>query len=222
MSISPPSQSTIQHYQHLRKLGFELNNTRLVPKLSKRDLLQGAKDLGLLKRDTFVFDNEYETSILMDYCLLFPASKKSLIDREIEAGGHTWNSDEMRLLQTTQQAYYSVFLLEPTDAIGFCSLRDLLTGETLGLIDMGLSQYRHKINLAGNLIPILDTEYWMTTGTMIPIPTEHLLKGALRLAAKFLPAGYHQRERLNRNRQKALAKQLIRYLLRNDALSGMA
>ena len=58
----------VAYYQRLRPIRLRLNN-ELVRRLSRDVLNDGAKKIGILRGGTFVFDNEDETSVLMDYCI---------------------------------------------------------------------------------------------------------------------------------------------------------
>ena len=55
-------------YRRFRQIGLQLNH-KLVKTLSTEALNEGGRRLGILKNDTFVFDSEDETSVLMDYCI---------------------------------------------------------------------------------------------------------------------------------------------------------
>lgn len=68
-STSPLSpQELVARYQRLRAVCRNVNNA-MVQRFSRDVLFEGGRKLGLLKGDTFVFDTEDETSVLMDYCL---------------------------------------------------------------------------------------------------------------------------------------------------------
>src|SRR5947209_17605733 len=58
----------LPRYQHLRRVGLELNN-RLVETISRSVLDEGGKKLGILKRNVLTLDTEDEIAVLMDYCI---------------------------------------------------------------------------------------------------------------------------------------------------------
>ena len=55
----------VARYQHLRPIRLRLNN-ELVHRLSRDVLNEGAKKIGIYHDGTFVFENEDETSVLME------------------------------------------------------------------------------------------------------------------------------------------------------------
>ena len=58
----------LARYKQLRQVGLALNN-KLVATLAKDVLHEGGTQLGILKKNTLVFDTEDEMAVLMDYCL---------------------------------------------------------------------------------------------------------------------------------------------------------
>ena len=61
-------EDVVTRYERLRPVRLRLNN-ELVRCLSRDVLNDGAEKIGILRSGTFVFDNEDETSVLMDYCI---------------------------------------------------------------------------------------------------------------------------------------------------------
>jgi hypothetical protein len=59
-------KDAVARYKRLSPQRLQLNN-KLVSRLSRHSLNQGAKQLGILHGDSFVFDNEDQMSVLMDY-----------------------------------------------------------------------------------------------------------------------------------------------------------
>ena len=62
------SRELVARYQRLRRVCEDLNSA-MVGRLARDVLHEGGRKLGLLRGDTFVFDSEDETAVLMDYCL---------------------------------------------------------------------------------------------------------------------------------------------------------
>ena len=58
----------VKRYQRLRKVAVQLNHL-LVNTLSKDQIDEGGRKLGLLQHGTLVFDTENESAVLMDYCI---------------------------------------------------------------------------------------------------------------------------------------------------------
>lgn len=61
-------QDIVDRYQRLQPLRLRLNR-ELVQRLTKDVLDEGAKKLGILRRGVYVFDDEDQSSVLMDYCI---------------------------------------------------------------------------------------------------------------------------------------------------------
>ena len=107
------------------KLGVQVNH-KLVQTLSKEALEEGGKKLGILQNGTFVFDNEDQTSILMDYCIHNVwIDGTNAVHRYFEQSPPRDGSDEMVLLTSMLEGYYSlieVIRTEPGRGIRRCAI----------------------------------------------------------------------------------------------------
>jgi hypothetical protein len=129
----------LARYKHLRQAGKELNH-RLVATLSKSEIHEGAKDLGLLKKGVLVFDNEAEMPVLMDYCLHDVRRQgRNAFDRYLAETPPPPGSEELEILRARQQAYFSLFAVESVELGVGLHVRDLLRDEPLFLVDVGFS-----------------------------------------------------------------------------------
>lgn len=134
------SKDIVASYQRLRPIRLSLNN-ELVRRLSRDVLNDGAKRIGILHGGTFVFDNEDETSVLMDYCIHdVYRNGRNAVEQYLCDCSTDPNSDEMTCLRAMQSATYAlVVVLGVEPGIG-CNVRNLFSDETRLLADMGFSR----------------------------------------------------------------------------------
>jgi hypothetical protein len=133
-------RNLVARYQRLRLTRLRLNN-ELVRRLSRDVLYEGARQLGILHGKTIVFDNEDQSSVLMDYCIydVFRAGRNA-IDQYLCECPPEPGSDEGICLQAMQRATFALIVVECIEPGVGCYVRNLFTEETRLLIDMGLSQ----------------------------------------------------------------------------------
>ena len=164
----PDFTAMVPRYQHLRQISIKLN-TDLVRTLSQDMILTGARALGVLKGKTLVMDSYDDGDLLMDYCL-YNVHRDGLnaVQQYLAAHRPPDGSDELFLLTAKTQEHYSVFLIQEVVKQTGLKLLDMLTGETLFLIDIGLSNTTQKgLCLAGRMIPLGD--YWICSGSAIAL-----------------------------------------------------
>ncbi len=216
MTLPSVNKELVQYYQRQRDAARELVNTHLMPLFTQREIQQGAKELALLHGSAIILDYDYEFNILIEHCLFFPSSPKTVMDRAIQKGLFPEDSNEMKLLKSLKQAHYSIFMLEASNGQVVCPLLDLLSGEKFMIIDTALGLQTKQAYFTSQLIPIPDTEFWMTTNSLLPILKKDIFQDVVGIIKKFQP-DIEKGKRLARNRQKLLSRQITRYLLRNDA-----
>ncbi len=168
-----PNQPTdtaeiVAAYERLRPLRLRLNN-ELVRRLSRDVLEEGGKKLGILRRGTFVFDNEDESSVLMDYCIHdVYRSGRNAIDQYLEDNSPDSQSDEMACLQAMRNAKYAMVIVTGIEPGVGCHIRNLFTDETRLLVDMGFSKTaRPGVLLATRLLDF--GAFVTTTGAALPL-----------------------------------------------------
>jgi hypothetical protein len=139
-SPTPLFQDIAAHYERLRPTRWRLNN-ELVRRLSREALHEGAKKIGILRGGMFVFDNEDETSVLMDYCIYDVYRQgRNAVEQYLCDVPPNPDSDEMACLRAMQHATYAlVAVLRVEPGVG-CHVRNLFTEETRLLADMGFSK----------------------------------------------------------------------------------
>jgi hypothetical protein len=152
----------VAHYQCLRPIRLRLNN-ELVHQLSRDVLEDGAKRIGIFRDGTFVFENEDETSVLMDYCIYNVYRKgRNAVEQYLCDCAPDPDSDEMACLRAMQHSIYALLaVLRVEPGIG-CHVRNLFTEETRLLVDIGFS----KTALPGTVIAtrLLDFGGFVATG----------------------------------------------------------
>ena len=162
------SKDIVAHYQRLRPIRMRLNN-KLVAGLSRDVLNEGAKRIGILRGGTFVFGNEDETCVLMDYCIYNVYRKeRNAVEQYLCDCPPDPDSDEMSCLRAMQHATYGlVAVLRVEPGVG-CHVRNLFTEETRLLVDMGLSKTaRPGAVMATRLLDFGD--FVATGGAVLPL-----------------------------------------------------
>ena len=158
----------VPFYKRLRQVGTQLNH-KLIKTLSKETLHEGGRRLGILHRDTLVFDSEDAVSVLMDYCIYNVYSGgQNAVQRYLAESPLLADSDEMIVLRASQAAYYAI--LQVTDAepgVGV-AVRDALRGSTGFMVDVGFgSSAQPGWLLAGRVVPLDD--FLMSGGASLPV-----------------------------------------------------
>jgi hypothetical protein len=212
----------LETYRRIRPLGMQLNQ-QLLRHIDKSTMQKVGKELGLFKRGTFIFGSEEETNVLADFCILFADGPHAPITRLQRSESFTPDSDEMQILEAMQRAVYSVFVFDEIDGKGIIKAHDYLTRNTIVLIDQGLSATAMPdFALATNLIPIPGTTAFMTGGAALPL---HIKDEGGKQEVSAIIARFHsfaeEEGGLSRKRQRLFAKQLIRTLLRHNAMEHM-
>ncbi|MDC0934806.1 hypothetical protein OAS39_00875 [Pirellulales bacterium] len=130
----------VARYRNLRSIRLRLND-ELVHRLPTEVLKDGAKRIGILRGGKFVFDNEDETSVLMDYCIYdVYRNGRNAVEQYLCDSPPDPDSDEMALLHAMQNATFAlVAVLRIQPGVG-CRVRNLFTEETRLLVDFGFSR----------------------------------------------------------------------------------
>jgi hypothetical protein len=141
-TLSPPHdfKDFVAQYKRIRPTRLRLNN-ELVRRLSRDALDEGAKRIGIWCNGTFVFENEDETSVLMDYCIYdVYRNGRNAVEQYLCDCPPDPDSDEMAFLQAMQHGIYAlVAVLRVEPGVG-CHVRNLFTEETRLLVDIGFSK----------------------------------------------------------------------------------
>jgi SEC-C motif len=157
----------LARYQHLRRVGVELNN-HLVKRLDKSIFDEGGKKLGMLKRGVLVLDTEDQINVLMDFCLHdLRRDGINEIERFWRESPPAPDSDEWILIQALRKARYSLYAVESkVPGVGI-QIRDLMRDDTQFVMDVGLSRSVRVGSVMAARIMTPDG-IGMTTGAGLP------------------------------------------------------
>ena len=212
-------------YHRLREVGRSLHN-RLIKQIPKPVLTSSAERLGLLSpgpsrhgEEVLLLEDEYEISVLMDYCLYHGRQGRdgrTVIEQAIAEAPPAAGSDEQLVLMAMQSVRFSAFAVEAAASGVGVQVRDLLRDELLFLVDIGFSQTAAPgLVLAGNVISLPGLS--MTTGAMLPVDRTILEDLLQRLPGRFATATVGQFRQFSPNEQSELAGFVIHACLARGA-----
>lgn len=161
-----PSRTAIEHYMNVRALSRRLNH-KIIDTLPENALLEAGKLLGIAKGKTFILESEDQMSVLADACLYdWVQDGKTPIERYAEKHAPPPETEEYELLQAFLRATYRVVLVESRIEGAGVGCKDIFTGESLFIMDFGLSQ--SPLNIAYGTRTISVGPFWMTGGAGLP------------------------------------------------------
>lgn len=167
---NPPTDAAeiTAFYKRLRPLRLRLNN-ELVGRLSRDVLEEGGNRLGILRRGMFVFDNEDESAVLMDYCIYNVCRRgRNAIDEYLRDCPPDADSDEMACLQAMRRAKYALIVVTGIEPGVGCHIKNLFTDEARLLVDVGFSRTAQPgVLLATRLLDY--GAFVTTTGAALPM-----------------------------------------------------
>ena len=175
------TEMDVQRYQQLRRFSRRLN--RLLTKTIPREAFQEMGDaLGIMRKDTLIFDTPDVSSVLMDSCLYdWIRDGKNLVEEYVEAHPATPGTDEHLLLQAYCRAKYRLLMTRAISPGAVTYWRDVISRESIALMDINLRRSvapDSKSLLATRTIPL--GGYWITTGAALPVADRKA--GAMLLA----------------------------------------
>lgn len=164
----PNRDELIARYKHLRAVGRKLNH-KMVERLSKDVLHEGAGKIGVLHKGILVFDSEDESAVLMDYCLYdVRRNGRNAVEQYLVDSPPDPESDEMVCLRAMQRAVYSLFVVESVIPGFGITVRDLLSNDTILIADIGLgSSAQPGLVFASRLL--FHEGFAMTGGAGLPV-----------------------------------------------------
>ncbi len=212
VNLTVERAALLQRYRHLRSTMRELHS-ELLDNLPKDTLAKCGKMLGFMVDDTLVFENEDESSVLVDYCLYQGWSgQHNAISRFLAKQPYDPGSDEMVLLEAMSQARYSLFQVESmTKGVGV-NCRDLLRSDGGSIVDEGLGNTASEGIVFGCHIVVLP-EMSITTGAPLPIDAGALEDILQALDGGAEGIGQMDFNNLNHQEQAALSSLIIRCAL---------
>jgi hypothetical protein len=203
-----------ERYRRLRAVNKKIN-AELSGLLHKNGIYRCAKDLGRLKKNTLVLNNEDDLSTLMDYCIHNPSGKRSCIDSYIERSSFEPVSDEMMLLKALRESFFSILQVNSTEKGYLCHVDDILRKQNIILLDIGLGSSAPPGTLvAARLIKMPVAHYYMTTGAPMLIREKYAIDtvaATLRTFARAIDSG-----NLSKTQANAIGKRVTRALLEQE------
>jgi len=157
-----------RRYVRTRAITFKLNQ-KLVGLLSKGIIQQAAKQIGILIKETIVFRNEDESSVLMDFAIHeCRVDGKNAFDRYLLLNPPAPDSEEAAVFASVQRGYFSVFGVESVVPGFGVHVRDFVNNGSHFLADKGFSQTAEAgLVVASRVFPFAD--YLMTGGAGLPV-----------------------------------------------------
>jgi hypothetical protein len=206
-------EELVARYKRFRAVSRRLSKglVRAIPKTTLREC---ARKLGILQGGVLVFDTEHETAVLADYCIhSHRVGGKTVLEWHLASSPPPPGSDEMLVLQAMRKSRYSIFVVTRVDRGLGMELEDAFAGDTLFLIDLGLSQTAFQnCGFATRLVPL--PGFWMTTGSALPITPGVVPEIERRVIARFGPERAKNLENLSPLDQSTLATIVIQTCLR--------
>lgn len=166
-------QSKTSRYRKWRELGMHLNS-QIVQTLPKELIGRAAEDLGMKgPRGVLVFDDEDETSFLMDRAIHdLKIDGRRWIEFYIEKEEARHTQDERKLLYTLRDSYYSLFQIQEVRRFQGVQMTDLLSSRSLFLTDIGLGTTLQKdYLLATRVVSVEDLHF--TSGSPCPFQPKY-------------------------------------------------
>lgn len=156
----------VKKYKTCRKVGMNLNHKMMDKCLDRDTLNKSAKLLGIIQKGKIVFDNEDETSVLMDFALNdYRFVNKTVVEKYSEKYG--WkNTIEKDIFNALSNSYTSLFKITSISrSNNTLILTDILNKENdIKLIDIAFSNTITHSNylLFTRILPFKD--FNMTSG----------------------------------------------------------
>ncbi len=174
-----PSVQDVARYRALRSLGMELTH-KIVKTIPSRAFDDIGATLGLLRDGVLVFESMELSSVMMDCCLYdWFENGVNVVQRYARAHPAKPGSGEEYLLAAYLQAKYRILVTDSPVAGAGIHCRDILNGEDLFLMDVGLSGVDGATPSAFATRTIPLGEYCMTGGAGLPISSKDSVLEAL-------------------------------------------
>jgi hypothetical protein len=174
-----PSTADVERYQRLRGRARDLNS-KIVKTIPREAIQQVAEAIGRLHQGVLVFDSEDESNVLMDCCLFdWIREGKNLIKKYVENHPPAPGTAEHELLEAYLKAKYRIVVPQSRVEGAGAHFLDLLSGEELFIMDIGLSRIPTLGAYATRTIPL--GRFWMTGGAVLPTGSDAIKTAIDRL-----------------------------------------
>ena len=214
------NNGAVEEYTRLRKLLKEMN-MGLFDRLPRKAIMECAKKLGLVEGKTLVFNDESETSVLMDYCIYcFRMGGKSVIELYAKENPPPPDSDEKRALAAMIGSYFSIFRVSRAYQGEGVLLRDFLKKQDVFMMDINLGNSAvPDMAFAGRILPYPD--YYISAGAMLPLFEEPVVDAVSPIMEKWL-SHYPDMDKtwLSPRLEANFSAQIIRAALRAGAIGN--
>jgi len=210
----------VARYKRFRRINRQLHST-LLDYLPKKGLKKCAKKLGISKSGVFVFQEQHEADVLMDYCIYdYYEDSINTVSRYMMKHPPTAGSNEYLVLKAMSESYYSLIQVEDiVEGVGIWA-HDPLRDKEFFLVDIGFSQTAMEgLVIAARLIPFED--FVMTSGAALPVDASTLIKITDLLVQRFVGGPEKYRD-LSAEQKADLPASIIRLCLEADASSRIA
>ena len=163
----------VNRYKQFRQITRKLHSD-LPAYLSKKAFNICGKKLGIMRRDTLVFNNEQDMAVLMDYCLYdYREDGYNAVSRHLAESKIGTDTDEYKVLRAMSESFYTLVRVEDVLPGVGVHANDLLGDRQFLLIDMGFSETAEQgVVIATRLLPFED--FVMTSGAALPVDQQTL------------------------------------------------
>jgi len=162
------SEELLTTYRRLRR-GLLHLHSKLIKQLPKEAIESGGKQLGIMRNGVLVLATMDESSVLMDHCLhTYRVNGKTVLERYLDSLPAP-ESDDFLLLSALVRARYSMFQIEAMVPGLGAVIRDLLRGDEIFIVDVGLSESAIERFIMACRIFAPTPDFFMTTGTALPV-----------------------------------------------------
>ncbi len=207
------NEELVERYKEWRSAGRELNMI-LAKQLPKVAIPECGKKLGLYKAGTLILNNDDEIAVLYDYGLHhYIRGGKNTIERYLENTRPAPDSRDAVLLKALLDARHSVFTVLEIHPHQGARLLDLAHGDTFDLVDIGISETAEPgLIFIGKIFKLED--FYMSTGTLIPLPATVFEDKIKPIFRKFLKSDQPgDKPKLSSGQYAAYTAELIRVSL---------
>lgn len=164
-SSSSPS-GIVQRYQRQRRVTRRLMHEAM-QLLTKNDLEQSAKALGLWRRGVVVLDHEDLSGVMMNYALLEVRHRGLTTVERFRADRSLYDPDEAATVDLLCRSQFRLLEVHRRAGKACLEATDQLTGKGGTLVDVNFGKTgRAGLVLATHVWDLAD-DYWMTTGASV-------------------------------------------------------
>ena len=176
-----------EDYQKIRDLLLQLHS-RIIKQLSREDMLTSARHLGMLRKKTFMFNNETEVAILSDYQVYsYRPRGISMVGQFLNMKRSTLDPFAIEMLEAMSRTRYSIYVIDQIQSGKGVTTTDLFRRDSLFLADRGLSATAEP-EMAFAMRLIVFDDFAIQTGAGVPVDQDLVLKpDIVKALEKFMP-----------------------------------